>query len=140
MEKLTFPGNRFDCILSFDVLEHVDNYMAAIKACYRCLKPDGFLLFSVPFSYGREKMGQRTQVMSDGTIEHLMKPEYHGNPIDPESGTLRHRYFAWDVLKDLKKAGFAEPKILHYWSRDYAYLGDGGFFILARKTKNLGTG
>lgn len=133
LEQLTFKDDIFDCILSFDVLEHVTDEMVAFRECYRCLKRGGLLFFSVPFAYDRDEKVIRAKVLSNGSIEHLMEPEYHGNPLDHENTSLCFRYFAWDVLKDLQSIGFAETKVLHYWSRDYAYLGKFGFFILARK-------
>jgi hypothetical protein len=62
-----------------------------------------------------------------------MEPEIHGNPVDPDNGALCYRYFAWDVIDDLENAGFSEKTIVNYWSEDYAYLGRGGFIIMAKK-------
>jgi 2-polyprenyl-3-methyl-5-hydroxy-6-metoxy-1,4-benzoquinol methylase len=46
-EHLAFPDNSFDVIAGVDVLHHVD-IAAAIRECYRVLKPGGLALFKEP--------------------------------------------------------------------------------------------
>ncbi len=43
-----FHDNQFDCALSFEVLEHVSNSDKFLSKIYRILKPNGFLIISVP--------------------------------------------------------------------------------------------
>ncbi len=45
---LPYPDGFFDLVLSFDVFEHIENDQQAAGECFRVLKNDGFLLFSVP--------------------------------------------------------------------------------------------
>ena len=132
LTALTFADASFDTMLSFDVLEHVSDDLAAFRECFRCLRPGGTLLFTAPFAYDKGKKVVRARLKEDGSIEHALPPEYHGNPVDPD-GALCFRYFAWDVVADLKSAGFESVEIMNYWSRDFAYLGDFGFIIVARK-------
>jgi glycosyltransferase involved in cell wall biosynthesis/SAM-dependent methyltransferase len=133
LTRLTFADESFDYILSFDVLEHVSDDIAALQQIYRCLKPEGTFLFSAPFSKEHAQKVVRAKMRSDGSIEHLMAPEYHGNPVDHEKGALCFRYFAWDIVEDMKRIGFKEPRVLHYWSRDFAYLGVEQFLFIATK-------
>jgi SAM-dependent methyltransferase len=46
-ESLPYEDNKFDAILSSDVLEHVQNLSKTMAECYRVLKPGGrfFLVF-----------------------------------------------------------------------------------------------
>ncbi|MFM9847218.1 MAG: glycosyltransferase [Hyphomicrobiaceae bacterium] len=133
LTSLTFADQSFDYILSFDVMEHVADDVAALRECFRCLKPGGRLLFAAPFSKDRDIKLVRARTHANGEIEHVLPPEYHGNPVDPENGSLCFRYFAWDLLEDLKGAGFAKPQIMSYWSKDYAYLGGEQFIFLAER-------
>lgn len=48
VRRLPFLDNNFDCVLSFQVLEHVANPFEAIQEISRTLKPGGILLLSVP--------------------------------------------------------------------------------------------
>lgn len=48
LEKLDFPGNCFDLVLTADVLEHVRDLDRALAEIARILKPGGLHLFTVP--------------------------------------------------------------------------------------------
>lgn len=38
----------FDCVIAFDVLEHVPNYLQALEEVHRVLSPGGYCIFTVP--------------------------------------------------------------------------------------------
>lgn len=50
LEKLDFPGNYFDLVLTADVLEHVRDLGRALGEIARVLKPGGLHLFTVPYN------------------------------------------------------------------------------------------
>jgi SAM-dependent methyltransferase len=133
LERLSFEDDAFDVVLSFDVLEHVADAESSFRECLRCLKPGGVLLFTAPFTVDREEYTIRAVRKADGSIEHLAEPEYHGNPIDPEGGSLCFRYFGWRLLADLESYGFDDPHAVLYWSRDLGYLGAEQILFVARK-------
>jgi SAM-dependent methyltransferase len=120
---LTFPDNSLDFILSFDVFEHVLDYLKGFAECLRCLKPGGRLLFSVPFIVQNETTLVRATVGADGTVTHLLPPEYHGDPINSK-GCLCFYHFGWDMLGSLRDSGFEKAETLLYWSSDFGYLGN----------------
>ncbi len=122
LTALTFPDARFDHLLSFEVLEHIPDYKAALHECARVLKPGGKLLCSVPF-HGDERHIIRARVAADGSIEHLLPPEYHGDPVNPD-GVLCFRYFGLELLDDLRAAGFTDASAWIYWSAELGYLGE----------------
>jgi SAM-dependent methyltransferase len=133
LTRLTFPSDSFDYVLSFDVMEHVSDDIAAFKEVYRCLRPGGSFLFGAPFAKERSEKLIRATLNDDDSLNHLLPPEYHGNPVDRDNGALCFRYFAWDMLDDLRRIGFYDPKAITYWSRDFAYLGVEQFLFVARK-------
>jgi len=135
LTSLTFADASFDLIVSLDVLEHVPDAEAAFHECFRTLAPGGVLLFTAPFSSSSPTEITRAILREDGAIEHLMEPEYHGNPVDPENGALCFRYFGWDMLEQLKRVGFEEAEAICYWSRNLAYLGGEQFAFVARKPR-----
>ena len=45
----------YDCVLAFDVLEHIPNHLEAIKETHRILKTDGCCVFTVPQKDNLEK-------------------------------------------------------------------------------------
>jgi ubiquinone/menaquinone biosynthesis C-methylase UbiE len=50
---LPFQNNEFDVVTSLANLEHLDNPSYAIKEIYRVLKPEGFLLLTVPTTFSK---------------------------------------------------------------------------------------
>ncbi len=133
--NLTFPANSFDQIVSFDVLEHVPNYARGFGECFRCLKPGGTLLFSVPFFPTRPDTIVRARMEPDGTICHLLPPEYHGDPLNAK-GCLCFYHFGWDLLGVLEQLGFQDSYALFYWSRQYGYIGNSDQSIFIAKKGN----
>ncbi len=50
-ERMPFRDAVFDCVFSFQVLEHVSDPHTLLAECRRVLKPGGTLLISAPFLY-----------------------------------------------------------------------------------------
>lgn len=132
MTRLTFADGTMAGILSFDVLEHIPDYGKALKEVYRCLMPGGAFVFSAPFDRNAAKTLKRAEVLADGSIRHLLPPEYHGDPVRPNDGILCYQTFGWDLLDMLRSIGFEDVKAVDYWSRDYGYLG-GCLIFMAHK-------
>ena len=134
----TWPDGRFDVVLSLDVLEHVPSAPAAFAECFRILRPGGSLLWAAPFAFdddGRMRDANviRAYLDAEGALVHLLEPEYHGNPVDPENGALCFQYFGLEVLDQLQAAGFERPELVFYWSRPMGYLGREQVLCIARK-------
>ncbi len=121
--QLTFADASLDLIGSFDVLEHVPNYTQAIAEFFRVLNVGGQLLLTVPFLAGSATTLVRARMMGD-TLEHLETPEYHGNPTKPRDGLLCYYHFGWDLLGDLRKAGFRSIAFLDAWGFETAIFGN----------------
>lgn len=132
--KLSFQDNSFDRVLSFDVLEHVADPDAAFKEVFRVLDEGGVFLFSVPFSSDSAVDIVRATLKEDGSIDHHLPPEIHGNPVDPEGGALCFRYFGWDMLDRLRSLGFVRVRAIAYWSENHGYLGKEQFLFVAHKS------
>jgi SAM-dependent methyltransferase len=132
LTQLSFASHSFDAILSFEVLEHIPDYRSAFAECARTLKPAGKMLFSVPFDANSVHNHIRAQLRKDGTIEHLLPPEYHDDPRNPE-GCLCFQHFGWEMFEEMKQAGFSSVSALSYHSLRYVYLGDKQMQFLAEK-------
>lgn len=130
---LSFADGQFDTILTYDVLEHVPDYKKALSECFRCLNQDGTLMITVPFNKNSRQNIVRAELMPDGTVNHILEPEYHGNPIS-NSGCLCYYHFSWQLLDELRECGFSDVYALLYWSQKYAYLGGEQLMIVARKS------
>jgi len=133
--RLTFPSDSFDYVLSFDVLEHVPDYVKGFSECFRCLKPGGSLCFTVPFTGGPATL-VRACVNLEGAVRHILPPEYHGDPLRAD-GCLCLHHFGWDMLDCLRELGFRDVAAVLYWSRDYGYLGANDQVLFVARKPNV---
>lgn len=131
IQNLSFPDASLDLIISLEVLEHVPYPDRAFRELRRCLRDGGTALVTAPFVENEAKDMVRARLTESGDIEHLVEPEFHGNPVDPEGGALCFRYFGWSIVDDLKAAGFSRAEVLFYWSQRFGYLGNTNAIILA---------
>jgi len=81
LESLTFRDAAFDVFITQDVLEHVFNPALAVREIARVLRPNGVHVFTAPKHKHLLQTRQRARLREDGSVEHLMPEEYHGNPI-----------------------------------------------------------
>lgn len=131
--SLSFKDESFDFILSFDVLEHVPDYRAALAELSRVLKQNGLIFISVPFGLLTDRNIVRARVNADGHIEHLLAPQYHGNPVDPKGGVLCYYVFGWEFLEELHNVGFTDAYVLIAWSLEFGHIGEEQVLIVGQK-------
>ena len=127
--RLTLATASQFAVVSFDVLEHVPDYRAALREFARVTDAYGWLILTAPFS-GNERSIERARVLADGRIEHLHPAEYHGDPLG--GGALCFHHFGWDLLDDLRAAGYRHAAVVLSWWPE-AGLFDGLTTILARR-------
>lgn len=128
--RLSFADGSFEALLCFDVLEHVPDYRAALREFCRVLTPAGQLVLSVPFSFRQETV-VRAAVNSQGIVEHLQPPSYHGDPLSAD-GVLSYYDFGMDLLGEMKRAGFKQTFLICYRSARWGYLQENVVYV-ARK-------
>lgn len=103
LQRMDFPDNAFDIILSSDVMEHVRDCNAAHHEIFRVLKPGGAYIFTVPFEKSSDRNIRLVDVQ-DGNDVFLCKPHIHGDPLS--GGIVAYRVFGWELLSDLRSIGF----------------------------------
>ncbi len=123
---LTFASESINVIGSFDVLEHIPDYRAALREFFRVLTPGGQLFLTAPFLPASEQTLVRAKLSGNpaAPIEHLQPPEYHGNPTDPDGGVLCFYHFGWDLLDALRREGFRAVSLLEAWGAETATFGN----------------
>lgn len=117
--RLTFPDDSFSVIMSFDVLEHIPDYLTAFREARRVLKPGGTFYFTAPFIPMFEAHSIRARI-EDGNVVHLLEPEWHGDPVTGE-GILCFQHFGWQIVEDLKAIGFSSVRALVFDQVEYGY-------------------
>jgi SAM-dependent methyltransferase len=133
MQKTHFADESIDYVLSSDVVEHIPHYLDAMSETYRILRFGGAHVFTVPFYHHRFTVERRSAMHPDGSVEHMMKPWYHGDPLRPE-GVLCFNVFAPELLVELEKIGF-EAQLLRIHDPLRGMLGFNGIVIVARKVR-----
>jgi len=129
---LSLPDSSVDVVMSLDVFEHVPDPRQGFREKARVLRPGGVLLMTVPFFAERDATVRRAR-HAGGKLEHLLPPEYHGNPIDPAGGSLVYHDFGWDLLPMIREAGFGDAFAGLYWSLEYGHLGVAQIVFIATK-------
>ncbi len=109
LTSLSFPSCSFDAVIATEVLEHIPDHRQALREVARVLRPGGRAILTFPWAGAtgeRYAHIERARVLPCGTIEHLLPPEYHGDPARPEEGILCFRVYGWRILDELREAGF----------------------------------
>lgn len=104
VERLTFADGSFNLITSTDVFEHVEHDDVGFAEIARVLRPGGHFVFTVPFD-STAKTVERAARRDDGTIEHFMTPEYHGDPFRGSAGVFTWRTYGTDIAGRMRSAG-----------------------------------
>ncbi|HKI04241.1 MAG TPA: class I SAM-dependent methyltransferase [Thermoanaerobaculia bacterium] len=75
-EPFPFPEERFDAVTLLDVIEHLQDYPAALASCRRCLRPGGklFVITLNAHSLARPLLGKRWAWHQDPTHIHMFSP------------------------------------------------------------------
>ena len=134
--RLSFADQSIDIIVSLEVLEHVPNYRDGLKEFYRCLKQGGTIIMSIPFVVQNEQNTKRAELNLDGSINHILPPEYHGDPVNPDGGILCFYHFGWELLEEMKEIGFKDVSLEFIWSYEMGILGRDIFLIRGKKLKD----
>jgi SAM-dependent methyltransferase len=131
--NFSFENGEFDYYLTFECFEHIPDFMKTFQESYRILKDDGMMFWTVPFANLSHENIIRAKVLSDGSIEHILPAEYHGDPVHPDKGVLCYQYFGWEMFDQLKTIGFKDAYAITYWCDALGYYGGEQFLFCAVK-------
>lgn len=51
IRKLDIPDNSYDIVIIDMVLEHIDDFLGALRELHRVVRPNGWLIVTMPFLY-----------------------------------------------------------------------------------------
>jgi SAM-dependent methyltransferase len=129
--SLSYADESFDLIVSNDVMEHIPDPSKALGECFRVLKAGGEVLATIPFDPVTHTTTVRAR-LADAGIEHVLPPQYHGNPLSFD-GSLVFHDFGWDLLELVRAAGFAPAVCEVYSAEEFGHGGPG--LLVFRFTK-----
>jgi len=130
LTRLSFRDGSLDVAIANDVLEHIPDHQAALGELARVVAPGGLALLTVPFVRHRQAHQVRARIRPDGSLEHLLPPSYHGDPVNPAGGILSYRDYGWSLLDELRAAGFRRAGGLLFWSMHQGLMGDQDLLVL----------
>jgi SAM-dependent methyltransferase len=89
-ERYPFPDDSFDAVTLLDVIEHLNDYGAALAECRRCLKPGGklFVITLNAHSLARPLLGRRWAWYQDPTHIHMFSGRMLREGIEKAGLTL----------------------------------------------------
>lgn len=135
---LPFPGDSLDGIVSIETLEHVEDLSSAVKELSRCIKPNGYLLLTMPSVTLRSwwemhRTGKPVYCSEDQHVRELTAAPIHG---------FEHRFqtFRW-LERQFTGAGFSVKRrsgvgfLFPMWCRRLSFL-EHGMNILYREAVN----
>jgi SAM-dependent methyltransferase len=118
LQRLTFPAGIFDLVTSTGLMEHVEDDLAAYREIARVLKPGGRCVFTVPYHDNCGTIVRATR-NPDGSLEHLLPPEFHSDPWRPD-GVFTWRNYGPDIVDVMGRAGLrAEVRMVSVSGLDH---------------------
>jgi SAM-dependent methyltransferase len=122
--ELTFGDARFDLVLCNELFEHVQHLDRAFAEIARVLRPDGRLVATCPLAFGQvESIVKAVADPHTGEPQLQGEAEHHGDPIRPHQGSLVYRIPGWELLSQLREAGFSQTRMHHIASWKHGVLG-----------------
>ncbi len=134
--RIGLPPAALQCVICNEVLEHVEELDKALAGLAEVLNLGGYLLATVPFAYGRYENVIKARWRGEGVEpEMLGEPEWHGDPVHPQRGSLVYQIPGWELLDQLRAAGFRDVALHAVSSTTYGVLGQELpiVFVLAAK-------
>jgi len=129
---LSFEDASLDAYLTFECLEHIPDFKKSFSEAARILRPGGKFMWSVPFADMEYENIIRAFADESGQVHHVLEPEYHGDPVSAE-GILCFTHFGWQMLDQVKNAGFDDVYAFVYRSEIFGYLGGEQILFIAEK-------
>jgi hypothetical protein len=132
LESQTFPDELFDLVITQDVMEHVYHPELVFKEIARTLKKGGAHIFTVPVINKHFKTEVWATLNPDGTPFFLHKPEYHGNPIDPQGSPVT-MHWGFDMIEFIKRVSELETEIVAQYNKNFGIMGEYNEVFVTKK-------
>ena len=106
--RMPFAGNKFDAVVSGDVLEHVEDDKAAVEEIFRVLRPGGLAVVSVPahpekWSIDDDWSGHKRRYDKDQLINMFKSKGFETITCYHWGWPITRVYYQWLYLPMLKR-------------------------------------
>jgi hypothetical protein len=123
-------------VITQDVFEHVLRPDRAFAEIARTLKPGGAHVYTVPYYRGKKTVVRAKPDGSEG-IKYLMKPDYHGNPIDA-AGSLVIREWGDELCDFVWQCSAMTTTIYNFYDPRLGLKGEFLDVMISRKISAAG--
>ena len=125
IRNIGLPPGCLHLALCNEIFEHCEELPRALAGLADVLTIGGYLLATLPLAYGQvESIVKARWRGEDQEPELLCEPEWHGDPVNPQLGSLVYQIPGWELLEQLKSAGFREACLHAVSSTTYGVLGE----------------
>jgi SAM-dependent methyltransferase len=130
---IPFPGDSFDIVMAFEMMEHLSNPQFAIEEIRRVLKPGGRLIVSTPSSYTHHwpRFFYPSLIARDGFRKFLLSNRLW---VSQELGFGENRYAA--IVTDPRDRAWSDIWICENARNDANRLVEMGWHLLNQKDEN----
>ena len=130
LQRLSFPDDSFDLVVTQDVFEHVMEPASGFTEIERVLRPGGAHVFTVPL-YPRPRTVKRAH-LAGKVIVHDLPPDYHENPVD-QSGSLVVHEWGHDLPDQIAAWTSLETEIIRLHAPQWGVVGEFTEVVISRK-------
>lgn len=131
LQRLSFPENSFDIVISSEVFEHIPSPYIAHSEVLRVLRRGGCHIFSVPFIPQNIRDTHVASLDLEGHLRWASEPILHLDPIRKD-GVPVFNIFGIESMAKLCQIGF-EVSPFRFHSVSAGILGDNAYIFLACK-------
>lgn len=107
--NLPFKNEVFDVVISFDVIEHIQNDVLFLDEIYRVLKHEGLVLLGTP---NRNRFSNKIRILLGKKIEY---PLNLGTSKDTIPCVHIREYELRELQNLFKNGGFSQIKVMPFW-------------------------
>jgi SAM-dependent methyltransferase len=132
LEQQTFDDERFDLVITQDVMEHIFHPDRAYREIWRTLRFGGLYIHTTPIYKDRVASERRASLAKDGKVVHLAEPEYHGNPVDPK-GSLVTFHYGYDLADLIAEWTPFDVEIRRFHERSSGIVAEFSEVVVCRK-------
>jgi len=124
IRRIGLPPAALQAVICNEVFEHVEELPKALTGIVEVLNLGGYLLATLPLAYGNYEHVIKARWRGEGQEPELLcEAEWHGDPVHPQGGSLVYQIPGWQLLDQLREAGFRDASLHAVSSTTYGVLG-----------------
>lgn len=109
IHRIGLPPATQQAVICNEIFEHVHDLPKALSNLAEVLNLEGFLMATFPLAYDRHESIIKSRWLGEGLEPELLtEAEWHGDPVHPDQGSLVYQIPGWELLDQVRAAGFRD--------------------------------